>query len=246
MTSRAVESLTPRPDAEPLGAQSVVPQPIYSSALCTIYCADALLQSAQRADCNVLVTDPPYGLAYDSGWVPARSRRPIRNDHDLTARDQVLDIWGDKPALVFGTWKRPRPDNVRALITWCKGTSPGMGDLRLPFGTSTEEIYVLGDGWTGERTAKRMANWIVTREQLSGGRGLVARVGHPTPKPIELMAPLIDRCPPGVIADPFAGSGSTLVAAVLAGRRCIGIELDPGYAAIAAKRVAEAEQAEAA
>ena len=46
-------------------------------------------------------------------------------------------------------------------------------------------------------------------------------------------------CPEGgLVVDPFCGSGSTGCAAVLEGRRFLGVELDPGYAAIARARIA--------
>ena len=66
---------------------------------------------------------------------------------------------------------------------------------------------------------------------------------HPTVKPVELMGWLTRlTCPPkGVVLDPFAGSGSTGVAALREGRRFVGVERDAGYARIARARLAHAE-----
>lgn len=62
---------------------------------------------------------------------------------------------------------------------------------------------------------------------------------HPTQKPVSALLPLIDTfCKPlGLVLDPFAGSGSTLIAARGAGREFIGIELDSNYHAIAQQRL---------
>ena len=67
----------------------------------------------------------------------------------------------------------------------------------------------------------------------------VQRIGHPTPKPLGLMARILTRAPDGLIADPFAGSGSTLVAAKALGRRAVGVELEEKYAEIAARRLSQ-------
>lgn len=67
-----------------------------------------------------------------------------------------------------------------------------------------------------------------------------ARNFHPTVKPLALMRWLVRLlCPPGgVVLDPTAGSGTTGAAAVLEGRRFVGIELEPAYIEIAAARIA--------
>lgn len=63
---------------------------------------------------------------------------------------------------------------------------------------------------------------------------------HPTQKPIGLMSWCIDRVKAATIIDPFMGSGTTGVAAVRAGRRFIGCELDPGYFDTACRRIGDA------
>ena len=106
-----------------------------------------------------------------------------------------------------------------------------MGDLSMAFGTSHEEIYILGR-WE-KRSARRGS--VITTE--SSPSGLTTRIGHPTPKPVGLMEILVAAAPPGAIADPFSGSGATLLAARNLGRKAIGVEVEERYCEIIAKRL---------
>lgn len=207
-------------------------KPYYDHGGITIYHADCLAEIAWQ-DASVLICDPPYGMAFVSSKT---TRRPIAGDKDAALRDAILDAWGSKPAAVFGTWRVARPPNVRQLITWYKASvGPGMGDLSLPWGCATEEIYILGDGWTG----RRRPNLITTSEQRGGTVGVAALLRHPTPKPVGLMTELIECAPPGIVADPCCGVGATLLAAKALGRKAIGVEVEEKYCEIAAIRLTQ-------
>lgn len=113
---------------------------------------------------------------------------------------------------------------------WDKGVV-GMGDTSFPWGRSYELIYVGGPGWAGKRETSVI--------RVPHSAQAASQIGHPTPKPLALMEALISKAPAGVIADPFAGSGSTLVAAKALGRRAIGVEMSERYCEIAAGRLAQ-------
>lgn len=185
---------------------------------------------------DVLVTDPPYGMAFRSGKGGAFGRSEIAGDDDLSARDAVMAAWGGRPALVFGRWSIAKPEGTRMCLTWEKGNHVGMGDLALPWKPNTEEVYVLGNGFVGHRGTSVLRHLAIAG---TVGRADTGTRRHPTEKPVGLMEELIAKCPPGVIADPFAGSGTTLVAAQRLGRRAIGVELDERYCEAAAKRLSE-------
>ena len=203
----------------------------YEDDAVTLYHGDCLERPEWWTGADVLVTDPPYGMAYQSGWVRDRTDRAIAGDDTTGVRDAALHAWGNRPALVFGTWRAERPRDARTLLIWDKGLV-GMGALDLPWGPSHEEIYVLGTGFVGKRGKSVLHIQGLTSTDPE-------RFGHPTPKPVPLMETLIAHCPPGVIADPFAGSGSTLVAAKLLGRKAVGVELEEKYCEIAARRLSQ-------
>lgn len=207
-------------------------KPYYQDDLVTLYHGDCRDIDAWTA-ADVLVSDPPYGMAFVSS--KTTQRRVIANDTTTEVRDSMLAMWGShRPAAVFGTWKVARPADTKHRLIWDKqdGSGCGMGDLDAAFGNSEEEIYLLGDWPRNGRP--RQPNVLRTS---SGMAHLATTIGHPTPKPVDLMERIIRAAPDGVIADPFAGSGSTLVAAKNLGRRAVGVELDERYCAIAAGRL---------
>lgn len=219
-------------------------KPYYKDEYVTLYQGDCLEHSELWSGADVLVTDPPYGIKWEGTANYVRGVRgdrknqgnlnPIAGDHSVEVRDAVLDVWGNtKPQVVFGSWRAPRPARVEHRLIWHKkGQAPGPANSA--FMIQDEEIYIAGKGFV--KSSPPMRSVIVTSEARSVE---VARIGHPTPKPVGLMELLIRRCPDGVIADPFAGSGSTLIAARNLGRRAIGFELEEKYCEIIANRLSQ-------
>jgi len=214
----------------------------YQDDFVTLYYGDCLTEHREWLAADVLVTDPPYGLAIEqfnmSNKTETRRKKRtgnvVANDHSPAARDAVLARWEDRPAIVFGSWRVARPLKARHRLIWHKVNAfPGMSNA--PWYASDEEIYILGTGFIG----KPAQTVYPTSEYRHGASGEAAKVGHPTPKPVGLMERLIEKCPPGIIADPFAGSGATLVAAKNLRRKAIGVELEERYCEIIAKRCAQ-------
>jgi len=208
--------------------------PYYADESVTLYHGDCREITAWL-EADVLVMDPPYGMGYESNRNRDKRNvkigRPISGDRDTVIRDFVINMWGDRPALVFGRWNLPRPTRTRARLIWDKRVQ-GTGDLSLPWGPAEEEIYVLGSGFVGQRTGN-----VISVQMLMSGDS--RRPEHPTPKPVGLMERLIQKCPPGMVADPFAGSGATLLAARAQGRRSIGVEVEERYCELIVKRLAQ-------
>lgn len=217
----------------------------YEDDQVTLYHGNCLTEYREWLDADVLVTDPPYGMAYElSSSSRVRGELPIIGDNNTETRDRAIGDWGARPALVFGTWRVKKPRTLKNVLIWDKGNSLGMG-MSNPWGLSHEEIYVLGD-WPKLSPGGRIREGgvpsrvpSVVRASQPNNASVDREKGHPTPKPIGLMSKLIARCPPGTIADPFAGSGSTLLAAKGLGRKSIGVELNERYCEIIAKRCAQ-------
>src|SRR4051812_1716094 len=115
-------------------------EPYYTDDTVTLWHGDCREITAWL-EADVLVTDPPYGIALKTGarceegagWTSRWTGVTIAGDDTARARDEALILWGDRPALVFGTWKRPSPSTVREVLVWDKVVSTGMGALDIPW-----------------------------------------------------------------------------------------------------------------
>jgi len=190
-----------------------------------------------------VVTDPPYGIEYQS---QSQGRKaPIAHDDSagferflekalpvvkkVMARGATL-YWfaaggGPNPALGQALLAISRHFTLQNCLAWDKET-PGLG---WRWRGSWEAVIEASVGppsrWYGGSHRRNVLRWpkLLPQEE-----------DHPTPKPVGLLSELIrvSSRPGEVVLDPFAGSGSTLIAAQLMGRVCYACELEPGYCEI--------------
>jgi site-specific DNA-methyltransferase (adenine-specific) len=204
--------------------------PYYADEHVTLYHGDCreLLPSIEA---DVVVTDPPYGVAWSQhggGKMGVKCLPPIANDTDTSARDAVLVLWAPRPAVVFGSFYAPPPAGVVQVLVHHKVPPAGVVGSTTGFRRDAEPVYLLGK-WPLRNA--HASSVLSSRVRLSA---LVEQ--HPHGKPVDVLAALILAAPTGTILDPFAGSGTTLVAAKSLGRKAVGIEIDERYCEVAANR----------
>ena len=219
-------------------------KPYYEMGDITLYCADCR-ELLPILEADLLLTDPDYGVGMDYG---SPLLTPIEADGLLVETLRVARIrtghallfwsgsWGricamdaitktaDWPVRHFGIWYKPNGAGAsgnglgRRFETWFwldKGIMPKRGEWsRLPDCIAVNRVYP----------------------------GMQEASPHPSQKPEELIRRLIRFMsrPRDVILDPFAGSGTTLRAALDLGRKAIGIEQNEEYCRIAVGRLAQA------
>lgn len=200
-------------------------------------------------EADVLVCDPPYGRGWRQGTVEAAPGRAastrsvghagIAGDDDTATRDAALALWGTgRPGVVFGDLTLAPPQGNRQTLIYRKPPDAGFRGCTGGWRRDIEGIYLLGP-WPAALGGRRTSIIGTEARSLGNPHGVAATSGHPHAKPLDVLESLISACPPGIIADPFAGSGSTLVAARNLGRRAVGVELDERYAEKAARRLSQ-------
>ena len=234
-------------------------KPYYEDDSVVLFHGDCL-EVTEWLAADVLVTDPPYGIGWKQNGISLTSRANraagiydgkqrkqhggIHNDDTTETRDSALDLWGDGPAIVFGALRLAPPAGTRHIAVYQKPIDSGVQAALAGIRRDLEAIYMLGRHPVWKRGSApefgfRSSVFTTNSRVMGTPVGITTRAGHPHAKPLDVLEQLMAHCPPGTVADPFAGSGSTLVAAKALGRKAIGVELEERYCEIAARRLAQ-------
>lgn len=222
-----------------------------------VYCMDALelLGNLEDGSVDAVITDPPYGLGGRIFNVEERDYVAVNEEWDkdvpiewMAACSRVLRRGGS--VLCFGGRQsiyRLADEGLRLGwrivndITWYKPDAmPNMTGRMMT--ESTERCLWFcpdGTGWTYNLNAAKFMNRQGNlRDVWTFGQTREERF-HPTQKPLRLMERMVTlfSCDGDLVLDPFAGSGTTLVAARNLGRDYIGGDLSPEYVELARKRL---------
>lgn len=211
----------------------------------TLYLGDTreVLPGLPAESAHVLLTDPPYGMAYVS-WAGERILGDGKGEALplLEAMLPEVDRVLVKPAHAYvfchyasypGFFQAINPIwPVKSGIVWWKAQG-GAGDTGASYARDYELALFCHVGGRRLLTGKREGSvWKVP--PVPPRRRI-----HPTQKPVELLRRLIVKSsePGEVVLDPFGGSAATAEAALLEGRRAVLVELDERHCEAAAQRV---------
>jgi DNA modification methylase len=195
---------------------------------------------------HLLVSDPPYGVEYDPNWrnesgVSATARTGKVNNDDRADWREAWSLFPGEVAYVWhsGVHARTVAESldacgflIRAQIIWAKPRLVlGRGDYHWQHEPC---FYAVRKGATGHWQGARDQSTLWT---IATGENDEA-TEHGTQKPVECMRrPIVNNSKRGdLIYEPFAGSGTTLIAAESTGRVCFAMEINPRYCDVIAER----------
>jgi DNA modification methylase len=185
---------------------------------------------------DFILTDPPYLARYKS----RDGRRVLNDDNDAWLTPAFAEMHrvlrNHAFCVTFYGW----PQADKFIAAYKAAGFRIIGHLAFPkrYTSSShflryqhECAHLLAKGYPPypEDTVGDVIDWTYSGNKL-----------HPTQKPLSVLLPLIETfsAPGDLVLDPFAGSGSTLIAARMLGRSFLGVELDAKYHGIAERRLA--------
>ncbi len=214
-----------------------LPAPYYADEWVRLYqgdCREIVPRLTEQVD--LVLADPPYGISWDTDgrsrggrWFP-----PMVGDDEPFDPAWMLSGFG-RLVLFGGNHYADRLPASPSWIVWDKRvgmTSNDQADCEMAWTNLGGPARMYRQVWNGGGGR---------RKDNPGAKRGEAVSFHPTQKPLGLMRWIIERHtrPSDVILDPYAGSGTTLRAAKDLGRRAIGVEIEPQYCEVAARRCAQ-------
>lgn len=210
-----------------------------------------LMSEIEDGSVDLVLTDPPYGMSFQSNRRVTRDKfAKIANDESLEWLDAFFAkcdrvMRADTAIYTFCSWhhidvfKRAfeRRFTLKNILVWNKNNH-GSGDLTGAY-APRHEFVLFGHKGRSLLREKRVPDVFDFPKIPS------AKLVHPTEKNVDMLEVFVRNSSDadGVVLDPFMGSGTTGVAALQAGRRFIGIEMDAGYFDIAEARIMAAKNA---
>lgn len=202
-----------------------------------------MLDRVPDASVDLVLTDPPYGISYQSCRGKYKKKPKIINDSkpftEFVAK-LPMKLKSTGAALIFTRWDVQQAFidaltnagiRCKSILIWdkCYG---GTGDLKRAYSRSYESILFAPMSEFAFPNGRPMD---IIREKKIPAQKLI----HPCQKPIPLLETLLSQtcARGGTVIDPFMGSGSTGVACGNLGYEFIGMELDAGYFDVAKKRI---------
>lgn len=194
------------------------------------------LMDGQKAD--MVFTDPPYGVEYQSNMrTKSQKFDVLANDDQFLDIAPILEVFSKGWMFVWTSWKVQTkwieqmfvfgyPSNI---VIWHK-PGGGIGDLKKTFRSDYEVALVWHRG--AELEGKRIGSvWKISKDSSMS-------YVHPTQKPVALAEEALDKTTKSkaVVMDLFGGSGSTLIACEKTNRHARLMELDPKYCDVIVKR----------
>ena len=216
-----------------------------------LYLGDCLdiLPTLETGSVDAVITDPPYGVDYQSAWrIDKDARLPkIQNDKRpfIWWLYHAYRVTRDKGALAcFCTWEtqeifrmatQAAGYTIKSHVIWDRDWH-GLGDLDGHFAPQHDVIWFATKG--GFKFQNGRPKSVIRISRLPA-----EHLEHPNEKPVPLLEYIVRHVSGffSTILDPVMGVGPTGQACVKTGRNFIGIEIDPDYYAIAEKRIAEAQ-----
>ena len=213
--------------------------PYYSQDGITIFLGDCrdILPTLAPGDANALVTDPPFGIDFSGAtWTD----EPVDYCEFMQAwLPQAQRIVGGGPMFVWQAlptierWHTWFPPGYRVMAI-CKGF---VQFRPTPVQYSWDPVVFWGE-LKGEPDVRRKDWYVQALAPFGANR---PHIDHPCPKPLEATGYVVSLASQmgDTILEPFAGSGTTLIAAKRLGRKVIAVEKREEYAEIAANRLAQ-------